>query len=65
MGDTERRARAQFDVDAWEEDLARSTPAGYQAAEAAREDYEQHGVAITQLRRVAEHGHDRTILPDA
>jgi hypothetical protein len=53
MGDTERRARAQFDVDAWEEDLARSTPAGYQAAEAAREDYEQHGVPITQLRRVA------------
>ena len=64
MGDTERRARAQFDADAWEEDLARSTPAGHQAAEAARKDYEQRGVPIAQLRRVAEHGHDRTILPD-
>jgi hypothetical protein len=64
VGDTERRARAHFDADAWEEDLARATPAGRQAAEAARKDYEQHGVPITQLRRVTEHGHDRTVLPD-
>lgn len=64
MGDTERRASAQFDADAWEEDLARTTPAGRQAAKAAREDYEQHGVPIAQLRRVAEHGRDRTVLPD-
>ena len=64
MGDTERRARAQFDTDAWEEDLARTTPAGRQAAETAHKGYEQHGVPIAQLRRVAEHGHDRTILPD-
>ncbi len=46
MGDTERRARAHFDADAWEEDLARSSPAARQAAEAARKDYEQHGVPI-------------------
>jgi hypothetical protein len=62
VGDTERRARAHFDADAWEEDLARSTPAGRQAAEAARKDYERNGIPIAQLRRVAEHGHDRTIL---
>jgi hypothetical protein len=64
VSDTERRARAQFDADAWEEDLARATPAGRQAAETARKYYEQHGVPIAQLRRVAEHGRDRTILPD-
>jgi hypothetical protein len=64
VGDTERRARAQFDADAWEEDLARTTAAGRHAAEQARKDYEQHGIPIAQLRRVAEHGHDRTILPD-
>jgi hypothetical protein len=28
VGDTERRARAHFDADAWEEDLADNTPAG-------------------------------------
>jgi hypothetical protein len=64
VGDTERRARAQFDTDAWEEDLARTTPTGRQAADAARKDYERHGVPIAQLRRVAEHGDDRTVLPD-
>lgn len=64
MTEAERRARAHFDADAWEEDLARSTPAGRQAAEAARKDFEQRGVPIAQLRRVAEHGHDRTVLPD-
>lgn len=63
MGDAERRARAHFDADAWEEDLARATPAGRQAAEAARKDYERQGVPIAQLRRIAEHGHDRTVLP--
>jgi hypothetical protein len=64
VGDTARRPRAHFDADAWEQDLARSTPAGRHAAETARKDYEQHGVPIAQLRRVAEHGHDRTVLPD-
>jgi len=55
---------AHFDADAWEEDLPRTTPAGRQVAETARKEYEQHGVPITQLRRVTEHGHDRTVLPD-
>jgi hypothetical protein len=64
VGDTEHRAKAHFDTDAWEEDLVRATPAGRQAAEATRKDYEQRGVPIAQLRRVAEHGHDRTVLPN-
>jgi hypothetical protein len=59
VGNTERRARAYFDADTWEEDLVRTTPAGRQAAQVAREDYKRHGVPIAQLRRVAEHGHDR------
>jgi hypothetical protein len=58
------RASAHFDPDAWEEDLARTTPAGRDAAEAARRDYERKGVPIEQLRRVAEHGDDHTNLPD-
>ncbi len=58
------RARAYFDPDAWEEDLTRATPAGRETAEAARREYEQKGVPIEQLRRVAEHGHDHTNLPD-
>ncbi len=58
------RARTHFDPDAWEEDLARTTPAGREAAEAARGDYKQKGVPIEQLRRVAEHGEDHTNLPD-
>lgn len=54
---------AYFDQDAWEEDLAR-TPAGREAAEAARRDYERDGVPVEHLRRVQEHGNDRTVLPD-
>lgn len=55
---------AYFDQTAWEEDLARSTPAGRQAAEAARRDYERYGVRLEHLRRVQEHGEDGTVLPD-
>lgn len=58
-----RRARARFDRDAWEEDLARTTASGRAAAEGARAEYEQSGIPIAQLRRVAEHGHDGTELP--
>jgi hypothetical protein len=61
---SERRARAHFDPEAWEEDLARATAAGREAAEATRRDYEQKGVPIDQLRRVAKHGQDHTNLPD-
>jgi hypothetical protein len=55
---------AHFDQDAWEEDLARSTPAGREAAEAARRDYERNGIPVEHLRRVQEHGNDGTLLPD-
>jgi hypothetical protein len=55
---------AHFDPDAWEEDLARSTPTGRQAAEVARRDYEGGGVPVEHLRRVEEHGQDGTVLPD-
>ena len=64
MADRKRGARAHFDTDAWEEDLARTTPNGRAVAEAARHAYERSGIPIEQLRRVAEHGHDHTILPD-
>lgn len=53
-----------FDQDAWKEDLARSTPAGREAAEAARRDYERDGVPVEHLRRVQEHGSDGTVLPN-
>jgi hypothetical protein len=62
---SERRARAHFDPEAWEEDLARTTPAGREAAEAARREYEQRGVPIEWLCCVAVHGHDNTNLPDS
>jgi hypothetical protein len=55
---------AYFDQTAWEEDLARSTPAGRHAAEIARRDYERGGVPVEHLRRVQEHGDDGTVLPD-
>lgn len=55
---------AYFDQTAWEEDLARSTPAGRQAAEVARRDYERSGVSVEHLRRVQEHGDDGTVLPN-
>ncbi|MGH2852179.1 MAG: hypothetical protein ACRDLP_16385 [Solirubrobacteraceae bacterium] len=64
MSDPERRARAHFDADAWEADLARTSPAGRGAASAARREYEQRGVPISQLRRVARRGRDGTELPN-
>jgi hypothetical protein len=53
-----------FDQDAWEEDLARTTPAGCQAAEDARKEYERDGIPFEQMRRVQDHGHDGTVLPN-
>lgn len=55
---------AHFDRDAWEEDLARSTPAGRQAAEVARRDYGRDGIPFEHARRVQEHGQDGTVLPN-
>jgi hypothetical protein len=64
VGRPERLARAYFDPDVWEEDLARTTAGGREAAVAARRNYERSGIPIAQLRRVAEHGRNRTELPD-
>lgn len=55
---------ARFDQDAWEEDLAHSTPSGRQAAEAARKDYERDGIPFEHARRIEEHGRDGTVLPN-
>lgn len=54
----------RFDPEAWEEDLARTTPSGRAAAEAAKEAYEQGGIPFMHLRRVEEQGRDGTVLPD-
>ena len=40
MPTSEPRFPARFDPDPWDEDLARSTPAGATAAQNARRDYE-------------------------
>jgi len=43
MPPSEPRFPARFDPDPWDEDLARSTTTGRQAAQAARRDYEPNG----------------------
>ncbi len=63
-GSGRRGFRAYFDQNAWEEDLAHSTPAGRGAAEAAKRDYERGGVPPEHLRRVQESGDDGTVLTD-
>lgn len=63
----DKRARhfpARFDPDGWEEDLARTTPAGRDAAEAARRVYERDGIPFEHLRRIEAQGRDGTVLPD-
>lgn len=55
---------AYFDEEAWEEDLARSGPAGREVAEAARREYEEHGIPIQRLRRIRAEGNDGTELRD-
>ena len=55
---------AHFDPDGWEEDLARTTPAGREVAEAARRAYEQDGIPFEHLRSVEEEGRDGTVLPE-
>jgi hypothetical protein len=55
---------AYFDPGAWEEDLARTTAAGRETAEAARQAYEQDGIPFRDLRSVEAEGRDGTVLPD-
>ena len=49
MANTGVRFPAQFDPDAWERDIERSTPAGRDAAESVKRDYERSGVPREQL----------------
>jgi hypothetical protein len=57
------RFPADFDPEAWEEDLARSTDAGRAAGQAVRRDCEQEGVPQSSLRPCDDEGHDGTVLP--
>ncbi len=63
MSPSEARFPARFAPDPWNEDLARSTPVGRQAAEAARRDYEANGIPRSHLRPCEAEGRDGTNLP--
>jgi hypothetical protein len=52
------RFPVRFDADTWETDLARSTPTGRAAAEAAKADYERRGVPRDRLRPCDPEGRD-------
>jgi hypothetical protein len=58
------RIPARFDPDPWDEDLARSTPAGQTAGLVARRDYELRGVPVSHLKACEAEGSDGTRLPD-
>ncbi len=63
MSPPEPRFPARFAPDPWEEDLARTTPAGHQAAEAARLAYESSGIPPSHLKPCETEGRDGTNLP--
>jgi hypothetical protein len=52
-----------FDDAAWAEDMLRASAAARAVAERARDDFEQSGVAIDQLKACAPEGPDGTELP--
>ncbi len=58
-----RRIPARFDPDPWGQDLAHTTPAGRQAAEAAHRDYEPEGIPHSHLKHCEAEGRDGTSLP--
>lgn len=60
---SELRCAARFDSDAFREDMARATPAGRSAAEAAKRDYEASGVPFSDLRPCDAEHRDGTVLP--
>jgi len=57
------RFPARFDPQAWDEDLARSTPAGRTAVRDARGDYEPNGIPRSHLKPCEAEGRDGTNLP--
>lgn len=60
---SELRFAARFDPDAFRDDMARTTPAGRDAAEAAKRDYETNGVPFSDLRPCDPEHRDGTQLP--
>lgn len=60
---SEPRFAARFDADAFREDMAQATPAGHDAAEAARRAYGKDGIPRSQLRPCDSEGRDGTKLP--
>lgn len=60
---SELRFAARFDADAFREDMARTTPAGRDAAEAARRRYEADGIPFAELRPCDPEHRDGTELP--
>lgn len=59
----ELRFAARFDPDTFRNDMARTTPAGREAAEAAKRDYEANGVPYSDLRPCDPEHRDGTKLP--
>jgi hypothetical protein len=53
-----------FDAAAWEEDMRRASTAGRAVADAARREFEERGVAITELKPCDAEGSDGTQLPN-
>ncbi len=60
---SEPRFAARFDLDAFREDMARATPAGRDAAEAAKRRYEASGVPRSELGPCDPEHRDGTELP--
>jgi len=61
---SEPRFPARFDPDIWAEDIARSTPAGREAACTARRSYEADGIPRSHLRPCEGEGRTGIDLPD-
>ena len=60
---SELRFAARFDPDAFREDMARTTPAGRDTAEAAKRRYEASGIPRSELRPCDQEHRDGTQLP--
>lgn len=59
----ESRFAARFDPNAFRGDMARTTPAGRDAADAVKRDYEANGVPFSDLRPCDPEHRDGTKLP--
>jgi hypothetical protein len=64
MPPSDPRLPVRFDPDPWDQDLARSTPAGDTTVQAARRNYEPNGIPVSHLKACEPEGRDGTSLPD-